>query len=275
MVDKAPNCCKTRTSSKIKNALPTIQGSSVDEVKIEKPLLATSLTPLKDISNTKNYIHEKEHTDNTVAEKLVVAAELGKNLDPESPSIMVETYINDIKLKEVKEEDLCDCLKNETEEILSNCRNLSNQTEGDIKEQSVDKSYPSTCHQEVACDYPAEEKYITVPNMGEIIHLKLKIEVSNGENYNVKDIVKSHCITNSVTKGKILQVNSNDNIFFGRKSLQSILANEFTEDSGNNKIIVVHCQCCNKCDVITYNHSEDKKYIILLVNEQLDKNANR
>ncbi|XP_026726318.1 uncharacterized protein LOC113492834 isoform X5 [Trichoplusia ni] len=126
----------------------------------------------------------------------------------------------------------------------------------------------------VADDATPDENYIAIINKGDVVNLKVNIEVRSGESTNHNTSKKSHSLTN-ITRAEIgSQISIDEDMVVQSKSLQSLLNSEFrgTGFEGRPKVVVVQCACCG---IRTLNPprgdatpSENKKYFVLVPSSQ-------
>ncbi|CAH1643290.1 unnamed protein product [Spodoptera littoralis] len=119
-----------------------------------------------------------------------------------------------------------------------------------------------------------KENVISILNKGDIVNLKLNIEVINGDRSVVSSqntTQKSRSLTNIVTIEKGSQITIDDDLYEQSKSLQSLLDEETCKGSGfegHPKVMVVQCACCDRLNNQPRSDlpacCESKKYIVLL-----------
>nr|XP_049698144.1 filaggrin-like isoform X1 [Helicoverpa armigera] len=254
---------------------------------------STSLT--KVISNHKSLLTdsgpvEKAFDNNEI---VVVSTNLFRNQESEITSMRLDTV-----------KHVFDNMKDFPDEIIKLPQNIpsSNVNEGvqtltELVSEAVDKhghavssckgrggcTVSSQRDNTVATDDP-KENFISILNKGDVVNLKLNIEVRNDQskkpvNFCQKSGRKSRSLTNITRTEKCSQISIDDDILAQSKSLQSLLNNEYFRgcaSDGRPKILVVQCACCGRSNNSPRDpprSSDSKKYFVLLPNpHQQDKN---
>ncbi|XP_035430451.2 uncharacterized protein LOC118262901 [Spodoptera frugiperda] len=246
---------------------------------------------IKVISNQKSLARDNIPIENMIGDKEVII--ISKNL-LRNP----ETEIASMRLDSVKHviDDITDASNQTKTEVVTIRRSVISipvsegvQTYAEVCDAAEQHgqgvvAYNTTKMQWAFSNLPSlqgstvaaneKENIISILNKGDIVNLKLNIEVINGDRSVISSqntTRKSRSLTNIVTTEKGSQITIDDDLYEQSKSLQSLLNEETCKGSGfegHPKVMVVQCACCDRLNNQLASDlpacCESKKYIVLL-----------